>query len=64
MAIVAAQAMGLRTVFTDHSLFSFNDMASISMNKVAKWQLANVDAVITVSHVNKDNISLRGGIHP
>ena len=56
--------MGLRTVFTDHSLFSFNDLASISINKVMKWHMANVDACITVSHVNKDNLTLRSGMHP
>jgi len=56
--------MGLRTVFTDHSLFAFNDLASISMNKLMKWHLANIDACITVSHINKDNLALRAGVHP
>jgi phosphatidylinositol glycan class A protein len=56
--------MGLRTVFTDHSLFAFDDLASISINKVLKWVLANVDAAITVSHANKDNLTLRAALNP
>ena len=56
--------MGLRTIFTDHSMFGFNDMASISINKVMKWHMANIDACITVSHGNKDNLTLRASVHP
>lgn len=32
-------AMGLRTVFTDHSLFGFADASSIHLNKGLKWSL-------------------------
>ena len=64
MAQKAAQAMGLRTVFTDHSLFGFDDIASISINKVMKWVLANADAAICVSHANKDNLTLRAAMNP
>ena len=56
--------MGLRTVFTDHSLFGFDDMSSISINKVMKWVLANADAAICVSHANKDNLTLRAAMNP
>ena len=56
---MTAQALGIRTVFTDHSLFSFDEMAVISINKVMKWVLANVDAAICVSHANRDNLTLR-----
>ena len=35
-ANVAAPVMGLRTVFTDHSLGAFNDAAMIQLNKVIK----------------------------
>ena len=42
--------MGIRTVFTDHSLFGFDDAPGILTNKLLEATLANVDAVICVSH--------------
>jgi len=49
-AILHARTMGLRTVFTDHSLFGFADAASILTNKLLKFSLSDVDHVICVSH--------------
>ena len=48
--ILHAHLMGVRTVFTDHSLFGFEDAASILTNKLLEGTLKNVDAVICVSH--------------
>ena len=48
--ILHARTMGLRTVFTDHSLFGFADAASILTNKLLKFTLSDVDHVICVSH--------------
>ena len=45
-----AHHMGIRTVFTDHSLFGFNDAASILTNKLLEGMLSHVDAAICVSH--------------
>ena len=59
-----AVTIGKKLVFTDHSLFGFSDAASININKVLKWVIADVDACICVSHVNKDNLSLRAAIDP
>ena len=56
--------MGLKTCFTDHSLFGFADMASIHLNKVLKWELEAVDACIAVSHCNKENLALRARVPP
>lgn len=42
--------MGLRTVFTNHSLFGFSDAASIMANKLLKFSLSDVDHVVCVSH--------------
>lgn len=42
--------MGLRTAFTDHSLFGFADAGSILTNKLLKFTLSDVDHVICVSH--------------
>ena len=59
-----ARTMGLRTVFTDHSLDGFADMSSILMNKLLKLGCANASALICVSHVAKENTVLRGSIAP
>jgi len=39
----------LKTVFTEHSLFGFNDMAGINLNKISKWNFRDLDAAIAVS---------------
>ena len=39
-----------RTVFTDHSLFGFDNAAAILTNKLLACTLAHVDAAICVSH--------------
>jgi len=49
-AILHARTMGLRTVYTDHSLFGFADAASIFANKLLKFSLSDVDHVICVSN--------------
>ena len=50
--------MGIRTVFTDHSLFGFDDAASILTNKLMVGTLKNVDAVICVSHTGYVSLSI------
>ncbi|KAF2874218.1 phosphatidylinositol:UDP-GlcNAc transferase PIG-A [Massariosphaeria phaeospora] len=62
-AILHARTMGLRTVFTDHSLFGFADAASILTNKLLKFTLSDVDHVICVSHT-KENTVLRASLDP
>jgi phosphatidylinositol N-acetylglucosaminyltransferase subunit A len=56
--------MGLRTVFTDHSLFGFADAASILTNKLLKFTLSDVDHAICVSHTCKENTVLRASLDP
>ncbi|KAG9311863.1 glycosyltransferase family 4 protein [Chiua virens] len=58
--ILHAHFFGVRTVFTDHSLFGFEDAASILTNKLLAAALKNVDAVICVSHTGRENTVLRG----
>lgn len=48
--ILHAHLLGVRTVFTDHSLFGFADAASILTNKLLGGALRNVDGVICVSY--------------
>jgi phosphatidylinositol N-acetylglucosaminyltransferase subunit A len=49
-SVLHAHLMGIRTVFTDHSLFGFDDAASILTNKLLEAMLGYVDAAICVSH--------------
>ena len=56
--------MGLRTVFTDHSLFGFADAGSILTNKLLKFILSDVDHVVCVSHTCKENTVLRASLDP
>ncbi|KAH9205324.1 hypothetical protein DL95DRAFT_439184 [Leptodontidium sp. 2 PMI_412] len=63
-AILHARTMGLRTVFTDHSLFGFTDAASILTNKLLKFTLSDVDHVVCVSHTCKENTVLRASLDP
>ncbi|EFJ45084.1 hypothetical protein VOLCADRAFT_94566 [Volvox carteri f. nagariensis] len=63
-ACINARSLGLRVVFTDHSLFGFADPGSIVLNKVLKAVLSDVHAVICVSHTSKENTVLRACLPP
>lgn len=63
-AILHGRTMGLRTVFTDHSLFGFADAGSIFGNKLLKFTLSDIGHVICVSHTCKENTVLRAGLDP
>jgi len=55
---------GIYTVFTDHSLFGFADVASIHLNKVLKFSLSNADMCIGVSEACRANLVLRASLDP
>ncbi|KAK4513952.1 uncharacterized protein ATC70_005959 [Mucor velutinosus] len=63
-AIIHSKTMGLKAVFTDHSLFGFADASSILTNKLLKFSLSDVDHVICVSHTSKENTVLRAALSP
>lgn len=54
--ILHARTMGIRTCFTDHSLFGFADVSSIVTNKLLKFVLSDIDHVICVSHTRWANV--------
>lgn len=56
--------MGLKTCFTDHSLFGFADYNDMILNRATKQLLEGIHAAITVSHCGKDNLALRANIPP
>lgn len=63
-AMFHASIMGLKTVFTDHSLFGFGDGPGIHINKVMKFVLSFVNHAISVSHTSRVNTVLRSGVAP
>lgn len=63
-SILHANTMGLKTVFTDHSLYGFDSVGSILVNKLLKFTLTNIDAVICVSNTCKENMVLRADLLP
>jgi len=58
-AVVYAATMGLASVYTDHSLFGFADLAGVILNRTIQTSLSTVDAAICVSHTCRDNFVLR-----
>lgn len=63
-ALLHARTLGLKTCFTEHSLFGFADAGSILTNKLVKFTLSDVDHVICVSHTCKENTVLRASLDP
>jgi len=62
--MVMAKAMGIKTVCTEHSHFTFSELGCIGLNKLCKWYLRDVDAAICVSHASRDNFTLRAKLNP
>lgn len=63
-AFLHARTMGIPCVFTDHSLFGFDDINSILMNKLLKFTLSDINRIICVSYTSKENIVLRASLDP
>ena len=61
-ALFLSGLLGLRSVFTDHSLFGFADASAIITNTFLKYTLTNTDHCICVSHTGKENTVLRSGV--
>ena len=59
-----AKTMGLKVIYTDHSLFGFGDAASINLNKEMKVIMSDSDAAICVSYTCKENLALRAQLDP
>lgn len=63
-ALLHANSLGIKAVFTDHSLFGFADASSIITNKFLEFSLANADHIICVSNTSKENTVLRAAVNP
>ena len=62
--LLHARTLGLRTVYTDHSLFGFGDLAEVNINKVLRSVFADLDQSISVSNIARDNLVLRSMLNP
>lgn len=56
--------IGIKTVFTDHSLFGFADASAVITNKLLNISLSFANHVICVSHTGKENTVLRADVPP
>lgn len=63
-SVLHAKTMGYPCVYTDHSLFGYGDLACININKVMKTFMTEIDAVVNVSHICKQNFCMRARFHP
>ena len=63
-SILHAATLGLPVIYTDHSLFGFNSLSSIHLNKLLTFTLSLCSAAIAVSHCSKDNLCLRAQLDP
>nr|CAG4640817.1 EOG090X0515 [Eulimnadia texana] len=60
--MLIAKLLGLKCVFTDHSLFGFADASAIVTNKLMEISMTNCDHCICVSHTGKENTVLRAKV--
>ncbi|XP_050505677.1 phosphatidylinositol N-acetylglucosaminyltransferase subunit A isoform X2 [Diabrotica virgifera virgifera] len=58
-ALLIGNLMGMKTVFTDHSLFGFADASAVITNKFIHISLSDCNHCICVSHTGKENTVLR-----
>uniref|UniRef100_A0A7E4VYN2 phosphatidylinositol N-acetylglucosaminyltransferase n=1 Tax=Panagrellus redivivus TaxID=6233 RepID=A0A7E4VYN2_PANRE len=64
-AMFHAWCLGIKTVFTDHSLFGFADASAILTSKLLlQYSLINIDRFICVSYTSKENTVLRAKLNP
>jgi phosphatidylinositol N-acetylglucosaminyltransferase subunit A len=63
-SVVYAAAMGIPSVYTDHSLFQFDDVAGVVLNRVLETTLSTLTAAICVSYACRDNLILRAKLDP
>ncbi|XP_033222094.1 N-acetylglucosaminyl-phosphatidylinositol biosynthetic protein isoform X2 [Belonocnema kinseyi] len=61
--MLIGRLLGLKTVFTDHSLFGFADASAILTNKCLEISLADCNHCICVSHTGKENTVMRAKVH-
>ncbi|KAB0798432.1 hypothetical protein PPYR_09425 [Photinus pyralis] len=61
--LIIGNMMGLKTVFTDHSLFGFADASAVITNKLLEISLSGCNHCICVSYTGKENTVLRARVN-
>eukprot|EP00866_Antonospora_locustae_P001521 jgi/Antlo1/1521/2312 len=61
-ALLCAQTLNLKSVFTDHSLFETGAIENIVVNRVLRFILGGIDKIICVSYTLKENLIERIGV--
>ncbi|XP_056648799.1 phosphatidylinositol N-acetylglucosaminyltransferase subunit A isoform X2 [Diorhabda sublineata] len=61
-ALLIGNLLGMKTVFTDHSLFGFADTSAVITNKFIQITLSDCNHCICVSHTGKENTVLRAKV--
>ncbi|XP_057669528.1 phosphatidylinositol N-acetylglucosaminyltransferase subunit A isoform X3 [Diorhabda carinulata] len=61
-ALLIGNLLGMKTVFTDHSLFGFADASAVITNKFIQITLSDCNHCICVSHTGKENTVLRAKV--
>jgi phosphatidylinositol N-acetylglucosaminyltransferase subunit A len=63
-SVVYASMLGIPSVYTDHSLFGFDDLAGVVLNRVLRTSLTTLGRAICVSRTCRDNFILRTRLDP
>ncbi|KAF5282726.1 hypothetical protein FQR65_LT02723 [Abscondita terminalis] len=61
--LLIGNMMGIKTVFTDHSLFGFADASAVVTNKALQISLSASNHCICVSYTGKENTVLRARVN-
>lgn len=61
-ALLCAQILNLKSVFTDHSLFETGAIENIVVNRILRFILGSIDRIICVSYSLKENLMERTGV--
>ncbi|KAK4879469.1 hypothetical protein RN001_007615 [Aquatica leii] len=61
--LLIGNMMGIKTVFTDHSLFGFADASAVITNKLLEISLSACNHCICVSYTGKENTVLRARVN-
>lgn len=56
--------MGYKTIMTDHSLFSYFEISSVTLGSYSKFIFTELNHAITVSHTGRENFYIRNQVEP
>ncbi|XBW35846.1 hypothetical protein QEN19_001418 [Hanseniaspora menglaensis] len=63
-AMIHGAAMDIPTLLTDHSLYPFNSLSHVLVNKLLRFSSTLTNQLIAVSQTTKENLCIRTGRHP